>query len=1307
MVGSDSSSSSGYLQFQGLNATPVETGGSFNLAGHTLTKVGSKSLVLYRMTLPDSGNIQVEAGELQIYGTVVLGSGAVTLSDETKLSFRASTGYTNRVDKTLNVPTGSATIAAPYNGSADARLVYLGGPVDLGGSLTVSNRMLVTLEGIISGPGGLTKSGLSNLVLEAANTYVGPTEIRDGSMILSSTASLASSNIAINTGGSFDVTSKGVGGYALGAAQAMDIVGVNGAIYGDITLGSGASRLGVGTNFGNLTANAGGLVAPGSVGGVGTMTIANALTLNSASVLCNLGSTIGIGGTANDLIRCGDLTLTGTSTVTIVPIGAMVSTPGQRYTVIQYTGALVGDASNLNVISSNPHYSFVASVDTVNKRVEVQVTAIPGGTVWRGLDAGNPTAWDFTTTNWFFNGNPTVYFDGDTTVFDHTGLTNTVTLVGDVAPAAMMVSNNASTYQFVGAGRLQAGELTIAASSTGGAVLGNSTSNSFLGNGITLDSGTTLTANQPVNTSLSGILNGSGTLLKSGTNTLTLVGNSTNSFSGTNRVVGGTLRPGNPEALGGALATVDVVAGGGLDLAGQKLAVANLKVAGAGTGAGAVINSGATLYMSNAPFGMILTGPTALGGAGNLQVGRWTLDPAGTAVYNPPQQVPDGAYFNAQSNSLTKLGSGDVRINFSNESYLADINVGAGRLIFNDPSVTSVTEATLGYPQNTITVSNGATLGLHGLELGIVGQLITEHAYSGINTGTKPINLLAGSQLRSLGGSNYVGGTVSLASNVIIGARREYEPPYNAGNTFLNFGGTIQGEADLVVSNDFTGSYTILSGMGAYSGNTVVRRGNLAIANAIAVPANTTVYLTNQSLLQLQDGVAAGPDRSLSMSGGSYLYGLGSWSGPITLSGAGTCSFVGLPDTTGLELFGPITTGTGTVSVVFGRTQNIVDYGVTRVRLATPLNISGSASILDSQGTEVVELTLEQQNNWAGLSVSRGMVLCRTNDALAPGKTISGSIPQFGTMSIDFGGYDQTVSTLNVSLFNGSASCVIGNGAPSTLATLTHTGPGSSSYGGAISDNVLGGGPDAIMALNVTGGTLSLNNINNYTGPTIVSGGTLRVGAAGELGFTSVNVSGTGTLGGSGLIYGTVTNAAGGTISPGASIGTLTVNNTVTLESGSTCLMEVDNDAGSNDVLMASSIAFGGTLFVQNIGSAVYTNGQVLQLFSPGNTGAFDSIVIPGAVAYDASNLAAAGTITIVTGTPTTPTSIDSTVVGNQLQLSWPLEYTGWKLQAQTNDLSIGLTGTWFDVPNSSMTNVVWMPINAANGSVFFRLTLP
>ncbi len=68
------------------------------------------------------------------------------------------------------------------------------------------------------------------------------------------------------------------------------------------------------------------------------------------------------------------------------------------------------------------------------------------------------------------------------------------------------------------------------------------------------------------------------------------------------------------------------------------------------------------------------------------------------------------------------------------------------------------------------------------------------------------------------------------------------------------------------------------------------------------------------------------------------------------------------------------------------------------------------------------------------------------------------------------------------------------------------------------------------------------------------------------------------------------------------------------------------------------------------------------------------------------------------------PSNIVFSVVGGNLTMSWPADQTGWTLQGQTNSPGTGITTNWVDVPASTTTNEVVIPVSPANGSVFYRL---
>jgi hypothetical protein len=71
------------------------------------------------------------------------------------------------------------------------------------------------------------------------------------------------------------------------------------------------------------------------------------------------------------------------------------------------------------------------------------------------------------------------------------------------------------------------------------------------------------------------------------------------------------------------------------------------------------------------------------------------------------------------------------------------------------------------------------------------------------------------------------------------------------------------------------------------------------------------------------------------------------------------------------------------------------------------------------------------------------------------------------------------------------------------------------------------------------------------------------------------------------------------------------------------------------------------------------------------------------------------------------PTNIVAQISGGRLQLAWPADHLGWRLQYQTNALNQGLGSNWMDWPggaNIVQTNII---VNPVAGSTFFRLVYP
>jgi fibronectin-binding autotransporter adhesin len=310
-----------------------------------------------------------------------------------------------------------------------------------------------------------------------------------------------------------------------------------------------------------------------------------------------------------------------------------------------------------------------------------------------------------------------------------------------------------------------------------------------------------------------------------------------------------------------------------------------------------------------------------------------------------------------------------------------------------------------------------------------------------------------------------------------------------------------------------------------------------------------------------------------------------------------------------------------------------------------------------------------------------------------------------------------------------------------TNATLAFQGDAATApviFGGPIQlngDCVVNGGTDNGAAITgVISGSGSLEKIgafpialmavNTYSGDTVISNATLALGPLGSInnsptifvdGDATFDVSlvsgytlGAGqTLKGFGAVNGSV--QANGTVVPGDSIGTLTFTNDLTL--AGTNVMELTRDGGqTNDVInVLGTLTYGGTLKLEVLGATALQVNDTFKLFSfpaaPG--GVFSAVLAPAGYTFDTSQLNADGTVRVTsTPMPTTPTNITVVASASDITLSWPTIYTGWYLQVQTNPTTIGLSNNWVTIPNSSTNNSFTFPLDPANGSVFYRMSL-
>jgi autotransporter-associated beta strand protein len=267
-------------------------------------------------------------------------------------------------------------------------------------------------------------------------------------------------------------------------------------------------------------------------------------------------------------------------------------------------------------------------------------------------------------------------------------------------------------------------------------------------------------------------------------------------------------------------------------------------------------------------------------------------------------------------------------------------------------------------------------------------------------------------------------------------------------------------------------------------------------------------------------------------------------------------------------------------------------------------------------------------------------------------------------------------------------------------------GSGRLAVGAGNGNNILDGtltlvnGASGSLGLEQCGsGTLTITVAQTFSGGLIVSNGTVFVEniTGSGTGSGAVTVYG-GTLAGNGTIAGVVSIESGATLSPGAGAGKLTINNTLTL-AGDT-LIEVDKANGTNDLVVAATVNYGGTLTVNDLSGGLVA-GDSFTIFNAGaHTGNF-----PGIVGSPGANLAwsfnpTTGVLSVVTAVVNPPSLVYSQA-GNLLTFSWA--ETGFKLQAQTNSLTTGLSSNWGDVPAGDISPVN-LEVDAANEAVFFRL---
>lgn len=442
---------------------------------------------------------------------------------------------------------------------------------------------------------------------------------------------------------------------------------------------------------------------------------------------------------------------------------------------------------------------------------------------------------------------------------------------------------------------------------------------------------------------------------------------------------------------------------------------------------------------------------------------------------------------------------------------------------------TMTNDGSISINQGVLSLSRMVVSGAGSIDANLGGTLRFENYTSGsfskaigINDGT--VNL-TGSNITVTGPVNLTG-----VANFIISNTRTMTvtQPVN-GPGSLNFSQPGVGTAGvLVLQNDNT-----------YAGATGIDGGTLRIGDRTATGKINLlpVTLVNGGTLQIS--------RSDSMVFPNLIQGAGN----VTIGSTGTVTapeFDSLITLTGNNTFtGNVTVGSGGLKIA---SASALGTGIKTVTLT-----NGTAGL--------PQLYLDGSGGNITLPVDVSFVTSSNNPDKPAIGNLAGDNVVAGTITMTSGG-----GSTAISVFGGSLTL---NGNVASNTSLRRLILGGTGGNGTINGTVSGLGANAAGLDKVGANTWTLTGPNDYSGTTVVTGGTLLVNGNQGSASGAVAVGDTATLGGTGTIGGTINAAAGSTVSPGVSIGTLTALGPATI-AGS---LAIEMNVGSSDMF-----AVGGTL---------------------------------------------------------------------------------------------------------------------------------
>jgi len=1223
---------------------------------------------------------------------------------------------------TVNTYTGSTTIS---NG-----MLTIGDPGKLGngsyaavitdnGALNYNSSAAQTLSGIISGTGAVNYLGNGGLTLSGTNTYSGGTTMANGSVIPGNASAFGTGTVAVNSGGTaYPVATMTITNPLVLTGGKLELGGNNDTANwsGPVTVMNGFQMAGDSsgcllTLSGPINFSTGGISVTnsgnnGPLGGYGS----GYGDLLSGTISGSGGITYYVSGGNSRLsvqganTYSGGTIVNGTSNGKLDVVGGI--NPFSTGSVTLNAGAVIeaylGNATITNalilnggILESECQYNDYNRLTWTGPIILTANSSLfQQGTANTVMSQGVNVAGSLNMNGYTLNcgGNTGLYSGGIISgAISGTGLiiaaANTITISASNTFSGTFRTTNSAALSVNNVYALQNATLDMNTNDTGSVSLNNL--NCIIGalqgsRNLSLGVGTVSIGNNSNSTSYTGSLTGN-SLIKIGTGTLTL---SSNAYTGNTTVSAGNLSIAQTNL---AYSSTVTVAGG---------AVLNLNYSGT------VVVSALVLNGVSEPHGVYNSGNSGglISGTGAIQVGNtpniWTGAASGTwstAILGSP--------YNWKFNSIAG--------NYADGSaVLFDDTLTANNVVLLTNTVSPI-GVTFNNNNTNYTVGGAGSIGGScAVFKNGAGAVILTNNYTYIGNTYINSNTLTIGNAGKLGNGAYAG-YIYLAS----GASLEYGS--TIGGTLS---GPITGAGGLIKDGATKCDLTLSSTVNTYSGQTVITNGRVSISSQGNIGGGTTIVQTNQGQLNITAASTISNPMNLSSIGYPEADAYGNnFDGAIRSDAASTLS--GTITLSGNARIGNYNASGVTITLSGQITGN---YGIEFYGMNGGAN---SRNFLPSNpGNNYLGNTTITCNDFSAARTGASTTLKLGASEVIPNGNGFGTVVFNGADAnhltiLEMNGFNETINGVS----NVSATGAIIRNTTTGSTTLTiGDGNTNSTFTGVITDGGVGSGK--YLALTKIGtGTLSLTNANTYTGTTIISAGTLLVNntTGSGTGTGAVNINSGGAFGGTGIIAGGITNNSGGILLPGTiGSGTLTVSNTLTLQSGSTNTFAVNGSTLANTMVViggAGQVIYGGVLNI--VPGGTFTNGQKFTLFSgtgATNTGNFASIA--GSPGTGKSFTFTNGILTVLGTGPTLTSVTPNPVTGSSFKVTLTLAgsgFTGASAVWLTN-LTSGTATSYVPVVNSDTnisvsffpgtTSTSWNAIVVNGGSsaqVPFTVTAP